>query len=84
MEGLTAAIRHRLEEDPLFLMKRTEIGVTDIGSDGVSIVITADINVRTDFEESLARHRLLMDLLRFAEDQRLRLGRGVELSAIKP
>lgn len=84
LEGLTAAIRHRLEEDPLFLMKRTEIGVTDIGSDGVSIVITADINVRTDLEESLARHDLLMDLLRFAEDQRLRLGRGVELSAIKP
>jgi len=25
-----------------------------------------------------------MDLLRFAEDQRLRLGRGVELSAIQP
>jgi len=84
LEGLTAAILHRLEEDPLFLMKRTEIGVTDIGSDGVSIVITADINVRTDLEESLARHRLLMDLLRFAEDQSLRLGRGVELSAIKP
>ncbi|MCX6977604.1 MAG: mechanosensitive ion channel, partial [Verrucomicrobia bacterium] len=84
LEGLIAAIRHRLEEDPLFLMKRTEIGVTDIGSDGVSIVITADINVRTDLEESLARHDLLMDLLRFAEDQRLRLGRGVELSAIQP
>ncbi len=84
LEGLIAAIRHRLEEDPLFLMKRTEIGVTDIGSDGVSIVITADINVRTDLEESLARHDLLMDLLRFAEAQRLRLGRGVELSAIQP
>lgn len=78
LQAYIDALGHRIANDAAFVASLTEIGVADIGKDGITVAFKSYLNVRTDGAESMARHALLVDLMNLAQAHRLRLGNGVE------
>lgn len=83
LQAYIEAVRSRIAHDAAFVAGQTEIGVTDIGKDGITVALTSYLDVRTDGAESVARHDLLVDLMRLAQVQSLRLGHGMEQTGEK-
>ena len=83
LQAYIEAVRGRIANDAAFVASQTEIGVADIGKDGIAVALTSYLDVRTDAAESAARHALLIDLLRLAQEQSLRLGHGMEQAGEK-
>ena len=78
LQAYIEAVRSRIANDAAFVASQTEIGVADIGKDGIAVALKSYLDVCTDGAESAARHALLIDLIRLAQVQSLRLGHGME------
>lgn len=78
LQEFVEAIRRRIVGDGEFVARETEVGVTDVENGAVPVVVKTYLVVKTDSEEVAARHALLVDLLRLADEHHLRLGAGMQ------
>lgn len=78
LQAFVDAIRARIVGDGEFVARETEVGVSDVESGAVPVIVKTYLVVKTDAEEVAARHALLVDLLRIAEEHHLRLGAGMQ------
>ena len=56
----------------------TEVRISRIASDGIEVEISTNIDTRSGRTSREATHDLYLDILRLAEAQGLKLGRGTE------
>lgn len=77
LEAFTAAVRERVTGDAAFVGNRTDVGVSTVGPNGIEMTLTGYLNVSTGSAENAARHALLLDLVRLAQQHGLRLGTGM-------
>jgi small-conductance mechanosensitive channel len=78
---LIAALRKRIEDDSAFDAARTDIGVSGITPGGIEVELTSALNASTKSAENAARHKLLIDTLRLAEESGLSLGPATKPAA---
>jgi MscS family membrane protein len=84
LQAYIDSLEQRVAGNAAFVSELTEIGIADIGKDGVTLAFTGHLNVSTDRAESVARHALLVDLMNLAHEHRIRLGYGMDNSKFTP
>ncbi len=77
LDAFTAAVRQRIIGDGAFVGGRTDVGVSTIGAGGIEMTLTSYLNASTGSDENAARHALLLDLVRLAQQHGLKLGTGM-------
>ena len=77
LEAFTAALRQRIANDQAFVASHTVVGVAGIGQTGITVDLTTYVELSSDSAESAARHALLLDVVRMAEQSGLTLGNGM-------
>ena len=74
LDAFTEALRRRIAEDPILVTDRTMINVSDFSELGVVIRLIIYLDVADPGAEGRARHALMLDILRLAQQEGLRLG----------
>jgi small-conductance mechanosensitive channel len=82
LEAFTEALRRRIADDPILVTDRTMINVSDFSEFGVVISLIIYLDVADEVAEGRARHTLMLDILRLAQQEGLRLGAEVPQLAI--
>lgn len=78
LTALTEGIRQRIAANPIFDATSTEVRISGITSDGIEVEVSTNIDTRSGRTSRQATHDLYLDILRLAEVQGLKLGRGTE------
>lgn len=81
LDAFVAAVRRRITGDASFVANRTDVGLSGVDQDGIAVSITSYLNVRTGSAENAARHDLLLDVVKLAEQSGLKLGSGMSPQA---
>lgn len=78
LKALTEGIRSRIAESPIFDARSTEVRISGITAGGIEIEISTNIDTRSGRTSREATHELYLDILKLAEQQGLKLGKGTE------
>jgi MscS family membrane protein len=78
IDAFADAVRERINGDAAFVASRTDVGVSAITETGIELELTTYLDVPSTSAERAARHSLLLDVIRLAEDHGLVLGSGMQ------
>ncbi len=78
LAAFTNAIRSRLENDPDFVPRNSEVNINGIGANSIQVEIFAALATRSGYLSRGTIHKLFLDILRLAKEHDLGLGRGMD------
>jgi MscS family membrane protein len=81
LDAFSEALRARIVHDEAFVADRTHVGVTDMTELAIMVDVTSYLNVTTVGAERAAKHALILDVVRIADNCGLKLGQGMRSSA---
>lgn len=81
LEGLAADALERIRSDELFVAHGTNVTITGFTEQAVKLEISTSLHTTKGHVARAATHKLLLDLMRFAEARGMRLGNGMQLAA---
>ena len=84
LQALTEGIKARITGDPIFDARSAEVRISGITAGGIEIEISANLDTRSSRTSRETTHSLYLDILKLAEDNRLKLGKGTEASEPDP
>jgi MscS family membrane protein len=78
LQALTEGIKAYIDANPIFDARSTEVRISGITADGIAVDVSATLDTRSGRTSREATHNLYLDILKMAEDNGLKLGKGTE------
>jgi small-conductance mechanosensitive channel len=72
VDRFTARLRALVDGQPGIAAEKTQLGVSQLSNDGIEIELVCYFRAQTGAEERAARHDLLLQIMRLAEEQGVR------------
>jgi MscS family membrane protein len=76
IKDFTEAVFNRIDSDPSYMPRSTEVNVSAITATGIVVEVSATFHSKSGWEFRKATHQLFLDILHMAQAQGLTLGRG--------
>jgi small-conductance mechanosensitive channel len=72
VDAFSARLRALVDSQPTIAAEKTQLGVSQLSDDGIEIELVCYFRAQTGAEERAARHDLLLQVMRLAEEQGVR------------